>query len=128
VSQVAVFRKVRTVFGVSVNSSPKGSAVCTGAEAGGFGASAVGFAGVWTSAGGGAGVVGVAVPGGAGAAGGAGVAGGAVAPGGVAGGVWASTAESPRDMAAGIIAIARRRKRRGRFIERVSLVLADVSR
>jgi hypothetical protein len=31
-------------------------------------------------------------------------------------------------MAAGIIAIARRRKRRGRFIERVSLVLADVSR
>src|SRR6185437_14152943 len=94
-SQVALLRNVRTVFGVSVNSSPKGSAVCTGAVTGGFGASAVGFAGVCTSAGGGVGVAGVAVPGGVGAAGGAGVA-GVVAPGGVAGGVWASTAGSPR--------------------------------
>ncbi|GAB1717393.1 MAG: hypothetical protein NTAFB05_24350 [Nitrobacter sp.] len=95
--------------------------------AGGFGASPVGFAGVCTSAGGGAGVAGAAVPGGVGAAGGAGVA-GAVAPGGVAGGVWANTAGSPGDKATAIIAIARRRKRRGQFIERVSLiVLADVS-
>jgi hypothetical protein len=71
-------------------------------------------------------VAGVVVPGAVGAAGGAGVA-GAVAPGGAAGGVWASTVESPSDKAAGIIAIARRRKRRGQFIERVSLVvLADV--
>ncbi len=53
VSQVALLLKVRTVFDVSVISSPKGSAVWTGAVAGGFGASAVGFAGVCTSAGGG---------------------------------------------------------------------------
>jgi hypothetical protein len=115
VSQVAVLLKVRTVFDVSVISSPKGSAVWTGAVADGFGASAVGFAGVCTSAGGGVGVAGATVPGGIGASGGAGVA-GAVAPGGVAGGVWASTAESPKDKAAGITAIARRRKGRGQFI------------
>ncbi|EAQ36766.1 hypothetical protein NB311A_15902 [Nitrobacter sp. Nb-311A] len=98
-----------------------------GAVAGGFGASAVGSFGVCTSAGGGTGVAGAVLPGGVGAGGGAGDS-GAVAPGGVAGGVWASTAEGPRDKATGIIAIARWRKRRGRFIEGVSLVLADVSR
>src|SRR6476620_5692111 len=87
-SQVALLRNVRTVLGASVCSSPKGSAVCTGAVTGGFAASAVGFFGVCTSAGGGTGVAGVVVPGGVGVAGGASAA-GAVAPGGVAGGVSA---------------------------------------
>src|SRR6202158_3228986 len=103
-SQLALPLMRTTVFGASVISSPKGSAVCTGAAPGG------GVAGVSAAAGGVPGAAeglaagaGVAVGGGAGvsdAAGGGddGVAG----AGGAAGGDCASELPRPNEIAAGI--------------------------
>src|SRR3954471_7429019 len=85
-SQVALPFRITTVFGVSVISSPNGSAVCT--AGGAAGAAAAGGAGVA-----GAGVAGEAGAGAAGAVG-AGVS-GAAAGGGLAGGDCARPAETP---------------------------------
>src|SRR4051794_37009223 len=67
-SQLAVPLTITTCFGVSVISSPNGSAVCTGATAGGVGAgvcaAAGGVAGAAGAAGAGAGVAGVGAAGG----------------------------------------------------------------
>src|SRR5258708_3834388 len=73
-SQLALPLKMTAVFGVSVISSPNGSAVCSGATAGGVAAGA-------SAAGGGVAGAGVAGTAGAGAAGvaGAGVSGAGVA-------------------------------------------------
>src|SRR4029450_4482304 len=101
-SQLALPLMTTTVFGVSVISSPNGSAVCTGAAAGG------GVAGVSAVAGGVPGAAGELAPG-AGVAGcvGAGVADGSggvgvVTAGGAGGGggVCASAQPSPSQMAA----------------------------
>src|SRR6476661_5228910 len=101
-SQLAVPLSMTTVFGVNVISSPKGSAVCTGAAAAG------GVAGVSAVAGGGTGAgeglaIGAGVAVGAGVAdgvgvadgAGAGVAGAAVVGGVAGGGDCASTLPMP---------------------------------
>src|SRR6476661_995967 len=117
-SQLAVPLSMTTVFGVNVISSPKGSAVCTGAAAAG------GVAGVSAVAGGGTGageglatgagvVAGAGVADGAGGAG-AGVAGAAVVGGVAGGGDCASTLPMPI-APIGTSAIRARRKQRGKF-------------
>ncbi len=101
-SQLALPLMTTTVFGVSVISSPNGSAVWTGAAAGG------GVAGVSVVAGGVPGAAGELAPGagvagcgGAGVADGAGAGGaGVLTAGGTGGGVCASTLPSPSEIAA----------------------------
>src|SRR6202790_135455 len=113
-SQLALPLAMTTVFGSSVICSPNGSAVCTGAAAGGDGVCAVEgrCAGDLVSAGGG---TGVAVAAGAGDAAGAGV----VAAGGAAGGGdCASAPPRPNEIAAaGTSATRARRKQRVKFIQ-----------
>src|SRR5450631_4222120 len=122
-SQLALPLTMTTVFGASVISSPKGSAVWTGAAAGG------GAAGVSAAAGGaaeglGAGVAdaagaGVADASGAGVAeaAGAGVAGALAAGGAADGGDCASALPRPDQIAAaGISASRASRKEQGKFI------------
>src|SRR5882724_7074563 len=114
-SQLALPLMTTTVFGVSVISSPNGSAVWTGAVAGG------GVGGVSAVAGGVPGAAGELAPGagvagcaGAGVAEGAG-AGGVLTAGGAEGGVCASTLPSPSQIAAaGTSATMARRKKRQR--------------
>src|SRR5260370_15015268 len=101
-SQLELPLMTTTVFGVSVISSPNGSAVWTGAAAGG------GVAGVSVVAGGVPGAAGELAPGagvagcgGAGVADGAGAGGaGVLTAGGTGGGVCASTLPSPSEIAA----------------------------
>src|SRR6266446_8565118 len=100
-SQLALPLMMTTVFGVRVISSPNGSAVWTGAVAGG------GVAGVSAVAGGVPGAAGELAPGagvagcaGAGVADGAGVGGVGVLTAGGGGGVCASTLPSPSKIAA----------------------------
>src|SRR5258707_15175337 len=100
-SQLALPLMTTTVFGVSVISSPNGSAVWTGAAAGG------GVAGVSAVAGGVPGAAGELAPGagvagcgGAGVADGAGAGGAGVLTAGGTGGVCASTLPSPSEIAA----------------------------
>src|SRR5450755_3223977 len=115
-SQLALPFRTTTVFGSSVICSPNGSAVCTGAAAGGAGVSAV--AGGVAGAVEGLAVEGLALGAGAGVAGaaGAGVA-GVLAAGGTAVGDCAS-AHGPDEIAAiGISATMARRKKRGKFIQ-----------
>src|SRR5437868_14942570 len=96
-SQFALPLMTTTIFGVSAISSPNGSAVCTGAAAGGV-------AGVSAVAGGVPGAAGELAPGaggaGPGVAGGAGAGGVGVLTAGGGGGVCASTLPSPSEIAA----------------------------
>src|SRR5580700_8359536 len=91
-SQLAVPLTITTVIGVRVISSPNGSAVCTGAAAGGDAG-----AGVCAAAGGEAGAAGAA---------GAGVA-GVLAAGGAADGAWANAPAMLNEIAAAGISAAK---------------------
>src|ERR1700722_6831747 len=118
-SQLAVPLMMATFLASSVISSPNGSAVWTGAVAGG------GVAGVWAVAGGGAegpaAGAGVSVGAGAGVAGAAGTGGAWVLGAGVAaGGDCASAALRASEIAAGISATMARRKKLLKFIQVIS--------
>src|SRR5665213_3117543 len=114
-SQLAVPLTMTTVFGASVISSPKGSAVWTVAAAGGVAAGVSAVDGVGAAAGLAAGA-GVDAGAGAGVADTAGGAAGVLAAGAAAGDCASATARPSEIAAAGTSATMARRKQRRRFI------------